>query len=153
MKVTVVVLTRNVPSVDRTPEAPPGTVRVSVIPGMKGPEALKLTVVGVTICQTPGTAGLSTGIAPAVDSGAEKVTVTPASDATPVAPAAGTSDLITSGGLAGARDTVALLLAGTPALACLIHNPAPAPPPRTTTASPTGQTRRLGVILNRRLRN
>jgi len=119
---------------------------------MKGPEAIKATVVGVTICQTPGTAGASTGIAPAGDSGTEKVTVTPPSDATPVAPAAGTSDLITSGGLAGATETVALL-AGTPELAWVIHSPAPAPPPKTMTARPTGQTRRLGVIRNRRLRN
>jgi len=49
-----------------------GPTTVTVIPGMNGPEAMKATVVGVTICQTPGTAGASTGMAPAGDTGTGK---------------------------------------------------------------------------------
>jgi hypothetical protein len=82
---------------DRTPVVPPGTVTVYVVDGTKDASGVKSSSEGPTVCQVPATAGLSDGYGEPGANGSENLTAIVVSEATPVDPLEGATEVTTSG--------------------------------------------------------
>src|SRR5579875_385986 len=101
VKCTVTGAARPVPATGTTPPAPPGTVRVMVVPGGKVAAGSNCTMAGESRTHEPATAGSSLGIGLVGASGAENPTVTGSSGGTSCWPSVGTVEVTCSAGSAG----------------------------------------------------
>jgi hypothetical protein len=135
-------LAKNFPFVLFSPEAPPGTVTVTLWPGPSGASCTYSIVVGESRCHEPGTEGLSVGIGLDDASGALKATLIAAEEST-VAAFVGVDATTVKGVSVGVAVT-----AGSVDFEIKRKTPAPTTQSETTTAAMTkGVFERLDVWL------
>ena len=132
-------LAKNFPFVLFSPEAPPGTVTVTLWPGPSGASCTYSIVVGESRCHEPGTEGLSVGIGLDEASGELKATLMAADEST-VAAFVGVDATTVKGVSVGVAVT-----AGSVDFEIRRKTPAPATQSETTTVVMTkGVFERLG---------